>query len=65
MKRFSFILFLFAVLFIWVALSGGISLYIDYLWFHSVGHAEVFHTTLSGRFLSFLTGFLLAFSLLA
>ncbi|MDA2937368.1 UPF0182 family protein [Acidobacteria bacterium AH-259-A15] len=51
-------------LLIWFVLAGGISLYVDYLWFDSVGYLEVFVTTLSAKFSAWLIGFLLSFTLL-
>lgn len=57
MRRFKTLTFLIFVLAIWFALSNGISLYIDSLWFDSVGYLQVFTTTLSAKLLAWLGGF--------
>lgn len=59
MRRARTALILLVILFIWIALAGGISLYIEGLWFESVGYFSVFQTTLFWKFLAFLGGFLL------
>lgn len=52
------------ILTVWGALAGGISLYIDYLWFDAVGYLEVFQTTLASKFLFWLAGFAVSFLIL-
>ena len=52
------------ILSVWGALAGGISLYIDYLWFDAVGYLEVFQTTLASKFLFWLVGFAVSFLIL-
>ena len=52
------------VLVVWGGLAGGISLYIDYLWFDSVDYLEVFQTILWSKFVFWLLGFLLSFLVL-
>jgi len=49
---------------IWAALAGGITIYIEGLWFESLGYWEVFRLTLSARFFSFIAGGLIAFGFL-
>ena len=49
---------------IWGALAGGISLYIDYLWFNSLGYLEVFQITLKSKGIFWLLGFALSFLIL-
>ena len=52
------------VLVVWGGLAGGISLYIDYLWFDSVGYLGIFQTILWSKFVFWLLGFLLSFLVL-
>ncbi len=52
------------VLVVWGGLAGGISLYIDYLWFDSVNYLGVFQTILWSKFIFLLMGFLLSFLVL-
>ncbi len=58
------IIALIVILFIWFALASGISLYIDGIWFDSLGYWQVFSTIMTGRFVSFLLPFLLTFAIL-
>ncbi len=53
-------LVLLAALLIWGALSGGISFYVDALWFKSLGYWQVFKITLIGKAWAFLAGFLVS-----
>lgn len=53
-------LVLLAAILIWGALSGGISFYIDALWFKSLGFWQVFKLTLIGKAWTFLAGFLVS-----
>ena len=52
------------VILIWAALAGGISIYIEGLWFRSLGYWQVFRLTLSSRFLAFTGGALIGFGIL-
>ena len=52
------------VLVVWGGLAGGISLYVDYLWFNSVGYLDVFETTLWSKFAFWLIGFAISFVVL-
>ncbi len=56
---------LFLVLGLWMALAGGISLYIDYLWFDSLGFLSVFTTVWRSRFLYWLMGLALSMTFFA
>lgn len=56
--RFRLSLVLLAAILIWGALSGGISFYVDLLWFKSLGFWQVFKVTLLGRAWTFMAGFL-------
>ncbi len=40
MQRFKLLLVVIAVLAIWFVLGGGLSLYVDSLWFNSVGYLD-------------------------
>ncbi|MGH9338613.1 MAG: UPF0182 family protein [Acidobacteriota bacterium] len=64
MKRTRLILILSVFFFLWFALTSGISLYIDSLWFDSLGYSIIFTTTLWYRFLFWIGGFALAFAIL-
>ncbi len=48
------------VVVVWGGLAGGITLYIDYLWFDSVGYLGIFQTILWSKFVFWLMGFLLS-----
>jgi len=52
------------LLFIWFALASGISLYIDSIWFESLGYWQIFSTIMTGRFISFLLPFMVTFTVL-
>ncbi len=64
MKRYKGFLFLIVVFFVWFALAGGLDLYVDSLWFDSVGYSQVFSTILGSRFAFWLAGFLISFAVL-
>ncbi len=55
---------LLVLLLIGLALGGGISLYIDALWFQSVGYLSVFQIMLGMKSLFWLLGFILSFAIL-
>jgi len=57
-------LLIFGALLVWLFLAGGISLYIDSLWFDSVGYWDVFRLSLFARFMAFLAGAGLTFLVL-
>ncbi|MBI4446633.1 MAG: UPF0182 family protein [Acidobacteria bacterium] len=57
MKRFKLMALLAFILIIWFMLSTGISLYMDFLWFDSVGYLQVFNTVLRSKFYLWLAGF--------
>ncbi|UCF36641.1 MAG: UPF0182 family protein [Acidobacteriota bacterium] len=65
MRRFWQYLILTAALLLWVALTGGISLFIESRWFDSLGFWSVFRTSVSARFTFFLAGFLISLSVLS
>ena len=58
--RFRLSLLLLAAILIWGALSGGISFYVDALWFKSLGYWQVFKISLLGKAWTFMAGFLFA-----
>ncbi len=58
--RFRLSLVLVIAILIWGALSGGISFYINALWFESLGYWEVFKISLMGKAWTFISGFLAA-----
>ncbi len=64
MKKARNYIFLLIVLLVWAALAGGISLYIDGLWFESLGYWQVFRLTVLARSLSFLLGLAVTIPLL-
>ncbi|MFQ5740882.1 MAG: UPF0182 family protein [Acidobacteriota bacterium] len=49
---------------VWLALAGGIALYVDFLWFGSIGYLPVFEKTLWSKFFYWVLGFAVAFSVL-
>lgn len=61
MKRFKLITFLLLVALLWFGLTSGIGLYIDLLWFDSVGYLQVFNRTLGSKFLFWLLGMAVSF----
>ena len=65
MRDFKASAVLFLALGLWVSLAGGISLYIDYLWFDSLGFLGVFATVWRWRFLYWLMGLALALAFFA
>jgi uncharacterized membrane protein (UPF0182 family) len=56
MKKTRNYILLLLVLLVWASLAGGISLYIEGLWFGSLGYWQVFRLTILARSLSFLLG---------
>ncbi len=65
MKNLKTIIILFGIFLIWATLAGGIHLYIESLWFDSLGYWEVFSTFVFSRFRFFLLGTAVAFGFLA
>ncbi|HXK61598.1 MAG TPA: UPF0182 family protein, partial [Acidobacteriota bacterium] len=64
MKRYKLVLLGAVAVALWVLLGGGISLYIDALWFESLGYYEVFRTVIWLRFVCWLASFGVSFLLL-
>ena len=64
MARMKITIPLLLLLAVWGGLAGGISLYIDYLWFDSVDYLEVFQTSLWSKFIFLLLGFAVSFLVL-
>ncbi|MFB3902031.1 MAG: UPF0182 family protein [Acidobacteriota bacterium] len=61
-NRLGFLLI--AVFAFWFAVGQGASLYVDFLWFRSVGYAQVFQKCLSWKIATWLAGFGFAFVVL-
>jgi uncharacterized membrane protein (UPF0182 family) len=64
MKRYKLVLLGIVVAAVWVLLGGGMSLYIDALWFDSLGYYKVFETVIWLKFISWMAGFLISVLLL-
>jgi uncharacterized membrane protein (UPF0182 family) len=64
MRNFKTTIVLLGLLLIWAALAGGIHVYIESLWFHSLGFWDVFYTFVFARFRFFLLGMAVALVLL-
>ncbi len=64
MKKTRNLILLFLLLLVWAALAGGLSLYIESLWFESLGYWQVFRLTVLARSVSFLIGLGVTFPLL-
>ena len=65
MKGLKASVILFLALGLWVALAGGITLYIDYLWFDSLGFLSVFATEWRSRSLYGLIGLAVSLGIFA
>ncbi|RPI26964.1 MAG: UPF0182 family protein [Acidobacteria bacterium] len=64
MKRYKLILLGIVVVAVWILLGGGISLYVDALWFESVGYYGIFRSVIWLKAISWLVGFLISILLL-
>jgi uncharacterized protein len=60
MQRYQAAVLAILVLCVWVILGGGISFYLDALWFESVGYYAVFRTIIIAKFTCWLAGALLS-----
>jgi uncharacterized membrane protein (UPF0182 family) len=64
MKKARNLVLIALVMLIWAALAGGITIYIEGIWFKSLGYWQVFRLTLSSRFIAFTGGGLIGFGIL-
>ncbi len=64
MKRYKLVLLGIVVIAVWVLLGGGMSLYVDALWFDSLGYYAIFETVIWLKFISWMAGFLVSVLLL-
>ena len=65
MRNFKTTFVLLVVFLVWASLAGGIHVYIESLWFESLGYWDVFFTLVFSRLKFFLLGAVCAFALLA
>lgn len=65
MKNFKTTVVFLGIFLIWAALAGGIHVYIESLWFDSLGYWDVFYTLVFARFRFFLVGTMIALGFLA
>ena len=64
MKRYKLVLLGIVVIAVWVLLGGGMSLYVDALWFDSLGYYSIFQTVIWLKFASWMAGFVVSVLLL-
>jgi len=64
MKRYKLVLLGIVVIAVWILLGGGMSLYVDALWFDSLGYYAIFETVIWLKFVCWMAGFLVSVLLL-